>query len=519
MRAIFVGFDSLNRHYLPSYGGLSADLAPNFTRLAGLTAQFQNSYVSSMPCMPARRELHTARPNFLHRGWGPLEPFDDSVPEMLTQAGVYTHLITDHHHYFEDGGATYHNRYNSWELFRGQEGDKWFPHAGPMPWPEHALARNGKRDAYLRSNYANRMGFEELRAAGEEDVLPIQQTFSAGMRFLERHHATDNWMLQIETFDPHEPFVSNESLERERQGTGSSPENPLFDWPNYGEVTETRDQVEACRQNYIDSLRECDRNLGRLLDTMDAHDMWKDTMLIVWTDHGFFLGERNLWAKRVMPWWNEIARTPFFVWDPRSPEARGVQREALVQPSLDIPVTLLRLFKQEPTADMVGKDLAPAVARDEKLREAGIYGDFGGHVNITDGRYVYMRSTENPEVKPYQFTLMATVMNQRMSLENLKGRMSVAPPFGFTKGCETIRFGGPDPVPQPANAWRDPRDVNNPWFRRHLLYDLEADPEQKTECTDPEAEARMIRLLVGLMQSVETPPEQYTRLGLENAAA
>ena len=75
--------------------------------------------------MPARRELHTGRYNFLHRAWGPLEPFDDSMPRMLTENGVYSHLISDHYHYWEDGGATYHNRYSSWEIVRGQEGDKW----------------------------------------------------------------------------------------------------------------------------------------------------------------------------------------------------------------------------------------------------------------------------------------------------------------------------------------------------------------------------------------------------------
>ena len=78
-----------------------------------------------MPCIPARRELHTGRYNFLHRSWGPLEPFDDSMPAMLGEHGVYTHLTTDHQHYFEDGGATYHSRYNTWEFARGQEGDLW----------------------------------------------------------------------------------------------------------------------------------------------------------------------------------------------------------------------------------------------------------------------------------------------------------------------------------------------------------------------------------------------------------
>jgi hypothetical protein len=83
MRAIMVMFDSLNRHMLPPYGAEWVH-APNFERLYERTVTFDNSYVGSMPCMPCRRELHTGRYNFLHRSWGPLEPFDDSVPEIRT---------------------------------------------------------------------------------------------------------------------------------------------------------------------------------------------------------------------------------------------------------------------------------------------------------------------------------------------------------------------------------------------------------------------------------------------------
>src|SRR5690606_27723857 len=81
--------------------------------------------VGSLPCMPARRDLMTGRLNFLHRSWGPREPFDNALPECLKTKNVYSHLITDHYHYFEDGGAGYHTRYHSFEYVRGQEGDGW----------------------------------------------------------------------------------------------------------------------------------------------------------------------------------------------------------------------------------------------------------------------------------------------------------------------------------------------------------------------------------------------------------
>ena len=63
MKAIMIMYDSLNRHLLPNYG---CDLMkmPNFKRLSEKTVTFDSCYVGSMPCMPARREIHTGRYNF-----------------------------------------------------------------------------------------------------------------------------------------------------------------------------------------------------------------------------------------------------------------------------------------------------------------------------------------------------------------------------------------------------------------------------------------------------------------------
>lgn len=97
-------YDSLRLDALPSYGGKRIEL-PNFKRLEQHAVSFDTSYVCSLPCMPARRELHAGRPNFLHREWGPLEPFDDSMPEILKRHGIYSRLVTDHQHYVEDGGG------------------------------------------------------------------------------------------------------------------------------------------------------------------------------------------------------------------------------------------------------------------------------------------------------------------------------------------------------------------------------------------------------------------------------
>ncbi len=82
MKAVVIMYDSLNKRFLTPYGNKWMK-TPNFDRLAEKCCRFDNFYVGSLPCMPARRELHTGRLNFLHRGWSPIEPFDESMPAIL----------------------------------------------------------------------------------------------------------------------------------------------------------------------------------------------------------------------------------------------------------------------------------------------------------------------------------------------------------------------------------------------------------------------------------------------------
>ena len=104
-----------------------------------------------------------------------------------------------------------------------------------------------------------------------------------------------------------------------------------------------------------------------------------------------------------------MAHTPLFIWDPRA-KVKGERRKALVQ-TIDLAPTVLDYFEIDLTKDMQGRALHETVLSDKPVREAALYGIHGGHVNCTDGRYVYMRGIEGEENKPlYQYTLMPTDM-------------------------------------------------------------------------------------------------------------
>jgi len=487
MRAIMIMFDSLNRRMLPPYG-CDWVHAPNFSRLAKHTVTFDNAYVGSMPCMPARREIHTGRYNFLHRSWGPLEAFDDSMPELLKEHGVHTHLASDHYHYWEEGGCNYHTRYNTWHFSRGQEGDPWKVDLRPLDLPP--MQGRDPNSRWIRQDWVNRFGMPR------EADRPQAGSFANGLEFLRTNWEQDNWFLTIETFDPHEPYFCPQ---RFRNLYPHDYHGPHFDWPPYARVTESEEQVEHMRYESAALHSMCDHYLGQVLDFMDEHAMWDDTLLIVNTDHGFLLGEHGWWAKCVQPFYNEVAHMPLFIWDPRTRVA-GERRASLVQ-TIDLAPTLLSYFGVEIPADVQGHPLWDTIDRDAPVREAGLFGIHGGQVNITDGRYVYMRGFAGERNEPlFEYTLVPHHKLHTFRVEELQD-LELAEPFSFSKGCRLLKIPGLQPA--------------DPAVLKTMLFDLRVDPRQESPISDPIVEQRMIELMIELMRENDAPPEQYERLGLD----
>jgi len=503
MKTVFVLFDSLNRHLLGPYGGTRIP-TPNFDRLAKRAATFEKHYVGSLPCMPARRDMLTGRLFFLHRSWGPLEPFDNAFPVALSeQQGVYSHLVTDHCHYWEDGGATYHTRYDSYEFIRGQEGDAWKAMVQP-PWErlreKYADVQFSTEPRnYKRNNVVNR---EYLIEDGD---FPCVKVFDAGIDFLETNAKDDNWFLQIETFDPHEPFQAPAKY-KEPFDTGW--DGPILDWPRYGKVEELPEECDELRANYYATVAMCDDQLGRVLDYFDDHNLWEDTALVVTTDHGFLLGEHDFWAKNRMNLYEEIAHIPLFV---HHPEVNaGGQRVTGLTQTTDLAATFLDFHNASQPKEMQAHSLLPLLQGQPSQRQALLYGYFGGAVNVTDGQLTYHRyPVDLRQQEIYQYTLMPTHIFDFFHPEELS-RAELTAPLPFSKGQPLLKV----PVHEKSamyNTYGPGCLLEN----ETRLYDLHTDPGQEHPLDDAAAEARMAGLMVELMEASHAPPEAYQRLELE----
>lgn len=503
MRAVLCLFDSLNLRALSCYGGSVP--TPNFDRLAGRTTVFDNHFVGSMPCMPARRDLQTGRLNFLHRSWGPLEPFDVTLTGLLASTGVHSHLVTDHYHYFRAGGATYHNAFTTWAFVRGQEADPW---AATVALPLDRYRRDYaadqvevERTGFRLQNMLNR---DRIGATPE---FPCVQTFDAGLAFLNENRGADGWFLQLETFDPHEPFHAPPEF-RERFPTNYA--GPIRDWPRYRRAgQETPDETAEMRANYAALVALCDAQLGRLLDAFDRHGLWDDTALIVTTDHGFLLGEHDWWGKNRMPFYNEIAHIPLMI---HAPGRRGAPHAGALSQNIDVMATLLDLFGIERPETVHGRSLLPAMTGGAG-RDIALYGIFGGAINVTDGWHSYFRYPARMEDRAlFEYTLMPQHANTAFTCAELRAA-TLHPGFGFTGGAPVLK------IPAAPDARRPPMQGGGFEDTETVLYDVAADPGQTRPVDAPETEARFLAAIAAEMARHEAPPELYARFDIAEAAA
>jgi arylsulfatase A-like enzyme len=515
MNVLFVILDTLRRDFLEPYG-TDWVRTPNIARLAARSVVCDNHWVGSLPCMPARREFMTGRHNFLERGWGPLEPFDDVLPHLLRRTApnpVFSHLITDHYHYFYLGGEGHNSSFNTWQFERGQESDLWISRVD-LP----ALPETLNRPTARRQHDLNRL------AQREEADFSGPRCVEHAIRWLDDNRDSDNWLLQLELFDPHEPFyVVKEYLDL----YGDDWDGPLYDWPDYGVCADDPKAIEHIRKCYAALITMTDRWLGKLWDQLDALDRWRDTVVILTTDHGTMLGEHEYWMKNAMPVYNEIARIPLIVHLPGSARA-GTRVSALTQ-STDLMPTILDWCGAPPAPHAHGTSLRPALEADQPVHDSLIFGYFGMALNATDGRHVYFRNPAILDATLYAYTAMPTGFHDFLPREQL-AQAELGRFLGHTYNIPVYKIPQPGKLPLGLHGPTDRRareqgypltslsatapPADEPYTPRHELFDLAADPAQHHPLADPAREARFLALLRDHLARVHAPAEHYPRLGL-----
>lgn len=485
MKTVLVLLDSLNRNYLSSYGGDWVK-TPNIDRFAQESITFDQHWLGSAPCMPARRDLFTGRLNFLERDWGPIEPFDITLPALLKEHAVYSHIITDHCHYFETGGENYCQQFNSWDYQRGQEYDPW---VSRVQQPDLPKTYYGKASPQYE---LNRTRFQK-----EED-FPTPRTFASACQWLQENQTAEQYFLMVEAFDPHEPF---DCAPQYLKGYQDDYQGPRFDWSSYAPTTEPPEAIEHLRKRYAATLGMTDAWFGKLLDTLEELSLFEDTLIILTTDHGHLLGEHGWTGKNLMHAYNDLAHLPMMVHLPKG-KRKGERIQALTQ-NIDLMPTLLDYYDIEIPSSVRGKSLRPLwEGSNEQTREALLYGWFGKAVNVTDGKYTYFRAPEREDNTPcHAYCAMPT------TLWNFKGKEQ-------KEKIEMGRFLAHTRYPvykiPTADKGKSNRHINDT-----QLYDIKNDYLQQKPLQESETEERMVQQLKELMRETDAPEEQFIRLGIQ----
>ncbi len=500
--AVVVLLDSTNRHMLGCYGGREFE-TPNLDRFAAQATRFDNHFVGSLPCMPARHDILVGALDFLWRPWGSIELWEEPVTAPLREQGVTTMLISDHPHLFETGGENYHTEFRGWDYLRGHENDPWKTRPDPSWLGAPALPASKGHNQYYN---VSRTWFKE------EADFPGPKTMQAAADWISGHASDEDaapFLLFVDEFDPHEPFDTPAPWANRYDPDWSE---ELLIWPPYSVKTTERGllserEAHHVRANYGSKLSMIDHWFGQLLDTLDACDLWESTAVIVCTDHGHYLGERDIFGKPAVPIFETMGHTPLLIsWPGIAPG----QVEALTT-NVDIHATLCDLFDVTPGHVTHGESLRPLLeGTATSIREWAVSGIYGRWVHVHDGRHKYARcpvSDDNLPLSMWSNRWSTMPVTQMPSLKLPKPNRNAFLDFMPGSDVPVIR--------QPFQ----PGDLLPYWCAGqktdwHCLYDLHNDPEELENRLGGAEEARLQDLLRTALEALEAPAEQLTRLGL-----
>jgi arylsulfatase A-like enzyme len=493
--AVVVLLDSLNRHMLGCYGGTEFD-TPHLDALAARSLRFEKHYTGSLPCMPARHDLLCGALDFLWKPWGSIELWEEPITAVLRRSGVASMLISDHPHLFELGGENYHTDFTAWDYQRGHEGDPWKTRPDPSWIGAPDFGRGW-------TPYDNSRGW----FSGEED-FPGPRTMAAAERWLDeeaRHH--ERFFLLVDEFDPHEPFDSPEPYASRYD---SEWEGAHLIWPPYvdggvrtGVLSEREArQIRAC---YGAKLTMIDHWLGRILGAMERRGLWDDTVLILCTDHGHYLGEKDVWGKPGVPVQEPLGHIPLLVAWPGAP-ARTVPA---LTTTVDLFATLCDLFDVAVGQRTHGRSLLPLVRGEtDRVRDWALGGVFGRQVRLVDGATNYARGPAGRNEPLSMWSNRWSTMplyrypEVRLPLPDDRAFLDRMPGSKVPVIRQPFRYG--DPVP----LWCAGTRPGN------FLWNLEEDPGETRNLAGSPAEGAAAERLRVALQEVEAPGDQLERLGL-----
>lgn len=364
---------------------------PNFDRLAKRGVRFDRAYCNIAVCGASRASLMTGLRPTPQRFTSYLTRADEDAPQAVSipklfKANGYTTV---------SNGKVYHHRDDDRQAWSRPA---WRPSPSSIWWAKEenrpAADSNRRGPAYERSNTP-------------ESEFPDYKICEKSLEDMRQLAQDDQpFFLACGFFRPHLPFVAPEKYwAKYPKSDVRLPDNMFFpkDLPeafayNWGELRNYRDiprrgpVSEETARNLIHGYHACvsfiDAQLGRLLDELDELGIADNTIVVLWGDHGWQLGEHGFWCKHTN--FEVATRSPLFFVAPRVQGGRVSQR--LVE-FVDIYPTLCDLAGLQQPAHLHGQSLKPLLENVQAEFKEAVYTRHGGgdSIRTDDFRYMEMR--------------------------------------------------------------------------------------------------------------------------------
>lgn len=374
---LFIAVDDL-RPKLGCYGDAIA-ITPNIDRLAKRGTVFTRAYCQQSVCAPSRASVLTGRRPNTTKVWDLKTHFRTAIPDVVTlpqyfkQQGYHTQSV----------GKIYHDPQEA------QDAVSW-----SVPEMLAVTDEIGGRYALPENDIpgiwpANKTNSTER--ANVPDSVYIDGRVSIDAVHVLNQIKDKPFFLAVGFRRPHLPFVAPEKYWALYDGKkipmptnplppSNVPEIALHNWgelraytdiPKSGYLTDD-EKTHQLIQGYYASTSFVDAQIGRVLDELDRLGLTENTIVVLWGDHGFHLGEHGLWAKTTN--FEMDTRVPLILSSPDK-FVKNAKSNALVE-LVDVYPTLTELAGLALPSGLEGVSMAPLLEEPERAWKTAAFSQF-----------------------------------------------------------------------------------------------------------------------------------------------
>jgi len=349
--------------------------SPNIDRLVGKGRAFQRHFVNAPSCGPSRYTLLIGRfgaadNSALFKRAKKMkqnpEAVTPSMPEWFRKYGYVTVSVGKVSHHPGGCGGKDWNDPSDLEM-----PNAWDRHLMPCgPWKHPRGAMHGLAHGEIRVNAKDMDVFQS--AKGDDSIYPDGLIVEEGIRQLDELAAGKKpFFLAVGVIRPHLPFGAPKKYMKYYEGIKlppiPHPEKPegKTTWHKSGEFMkyncwgkdprEDADFAEEVRRHYAACVSYADANVGRILAKLEETGASKNTVVVLWGDHGWHLGEHAIWGKHSL--FEEALHSPLVFWFPGIKKP-GVMSDAIVE-TIDVFPTLCDLTGVPKPSFCQGHSLLP----------------------------------------------------------------------------------------------------------------------------------------------------------------